>query len=191
MPRAKKPSATLTLSEFNKLESAVMHLFGQVRAALTDSEEHRQLVERLAQAGFLPASKATTKAVSAPSPKSAANGVGTARRRRRRQHSPIDPSKIVAAVKKAGAAGRTTGQIAVELGVDAEPLRHRLYELRDGGTLTMIGKMGGAKYVLASAKGSPSDKSVKRAKPAKRGKAKKQAKPASKEPEAPSAAATS
>jgi hypothetical protein len=149
MPRAKKPSATFTLSEFDKLSAAITDLLQRTHAALAASESSRQLAERLEHAGFFVASTRAPTAAPAPKANGGAKRTGAARPTRRRHHSPIEPSKVVAVIKAAGAAGATAGAIATKLGVDAERLRHHLYQLRDVGTLKMIGKAGAAKYIAA------------------------------------------
>jgi hypothetical protein len=179
MPRAKDPAATLTLSEFDKLSAAITDLLQRTRAALAESEASRQVAERLERAGFLVASTPRVKPASSPKANGGAKRTSGTRGARRRHHSPIEPSTVVAAVRKAGASGATAGTIAKALGVDAERLRHHLYQLRDAGTLTMVGKAGAAKYV---AKGTAADGKPGKAKPAgarKRGAKKTSAKESS------------
>jgi hypothetical protein len=165
MPRVKKPSAPLTLSELDALSAAVTELLQRTRTALADSEASRHVAERLERAGFFVASTTSAKPASSPKANGGAKRTGAKRGARRRHHSPIEPSTVVAAVRKAGASGATAGTIAKALGVDAERLRHHLYQLRDAGTLKMVGKAGAAKYV---AKGTASDGKPGKAKPAAR-----------------------
>jgi hypothetical protein len=186
MPRKPKSATPLSLSEFDKLTTSITELFGRLRFTLAGNADAQAIVDRLTQAGFLPGSsrpgRPAAKAVPAAAP---ATGKGRKRGRRRQR---IDSEKIVAAVKKGGATGMTSGQIADNLGVPVDRLRFQLYTLRDSGTLKMIGDKSTAKYVIGSGAAAakpapaadkpaatpPAPKSAK--KPAKKTKAKAKAK---------------
>jgi hypothetical protein len=185
MPRAKKPTATLTLSEFDKLSAAITDLLTRTRAALAESEASRDVVDRLERAGFFAGSKPTPKPAATPTANGGAKRSGKKRAVRRRHHSPIEPSTVIAAVKKTGATGATAGEIADALGIDAERLRYHLYQLRDAGTLKMVGKAGSAKYVAGKGTGA-AGKRGKQAKPgASRNGTTQKAKPQKATPAAP------
>jgi hypothetical protein len=152
MPRKPKSATPLTLSEFDKLADGLTELFSRLRFTLSSNSEAQAVVDRLTRAGFLPPQRGGGRpaAKAAPAP-SAETGK---RRKRGRRRSKIDGDKILAAVKKGGAAGQTSGQIANTLGIPVERLRFQLYTMRDSGALKMIGDKSTAKYVVASGGGA-------------------------------------
>jgi hypothetical protein len=188
MPRKPRSATPLTLSELDKLTGSITELFSRLRVTLSSNAEAQAIVDRLTRAGFLsPAARRPGRppgkaAAAAPAP--AATGK---RKKRGRRRQPIDGEKILSAVKKGGAAGQTSGQIATTMGVPVDRLRFQLYTLRDSGALKMLGSKSTAKYVLASGKAAA-------AAPAKKGRKKKGAngvskKKAAAKPAAPSAPA--
>jgi hypothetical protein len=192
MPRPKKTAAPLTLGEFDRLAESVSELIERMRATLMAHAPSLDAMARLESAGFFtrPGAAGATPKRLAPKAAERANGVHgngghAAPKGRRRRESRIEPAKIVAAVKAGGTAGRTSGEIAKALDLDIEPLRHQLYVLRDAGALKMVGKLGGAKYVVADGKAK-----TKPATPSKSAAKKKAAKNAPKETPTGAAAAS-
>lgn len=151
MPRRKLDhgSSPLTLGELDRLEAAIGNLFARVRSALDGgASESHALVERLERAGFFAPAGGNggggRRAQAGAAPKQA--------RRRRRRHEPIDTGKVIAALKKAGGDGQTSGQLATALKIPTERLRFELYKLRDAGQIRMTGKMSQARYFAGDAK---------------------------------------
>jgi hypothetical protein len=146
MPRKPRSATPLSLSEFDKLTSTFTELFTRLRFTLSSNAEAQEIVDRLTRAGFLPG---TTSRPGRPAKAAPSASPATAKGRRRgRRRQRIDNEKIVAAVKKGGGAGQTSGQIADTLGVPVDRLRFQLYTMRDSGVLKMIGDKSTAKYVV-------------------------------------------
>lgn len=163
MPRKARSATPLSLSEFDKLTVGLTELFSRLRVTLASNAEAQAIVDRLTSAGFLPPSRPGRAAAAAKAPAAVAATGG--RRKRGRRRRPIDSDKVIAAVKKGGAAGQTSGQIATTLGIPVDRLRFQLYTLRDSGALKMLGDKSTAKYVVAPAKASaaPANKTVAKA----------------------------
>jgi hypothetical protein len=101
---------------------------------------------------------------------------------RRRKYAPIEPDKVLAAVKSAGANGATSGELASDLKVPVDRLRFVLYKLRDDGALRMQGKLSKARYLLSESKKAATVGT--KAKAAKKGPRKKRASKKTAEPAA-------